>query len=142
MTAHVKSSAKCCVLISSLARYFSRCKMSRIEKLQIQGFRSFSPDEKNPGPQKIDFIRKFQGSVHGISSPLTLILGQNGCGKTTIIEYVKVPRKSCFFFLILMMFHQVFKVCHDRRFPARIVFRPEFRPRPQNVRRGHGLRQR
>ena len=60
--------------------------MSRLEKLQIQGFRSFSPNEKDPGPQKIEFFRKVEGSKDPVSSPLTLILGQNGCGKTTIIE--------------------------------------------------------
>ena len=60
-------------------------KMSRLEKLQIQGFRSFSPDERSPGSQKIEFYRK-TGPNESISSPLTLILGQNGCGKTTIIE--------------------------------------------------------
>lgn len=48
--------------------------MSRIDRLAIQGIRSFGPDE----PRKIQFF-----------SPLTLILGQNGCGKTTIIESLK-----------------------------------------------------
>lgn len=48
--------------------------MSRIEKLSIQGIRSFGPEEK----RRIEFC-----------SPLTLILGQNGCGKTTIIEALK-----------------------------------------------------
>ena len=60
--------------------------MSRLEKLQISGFRAFSPDEKNePGPQKIDFYQKFLTET--VPSPLTVILGQNGCGKTTIIEW-------------------------------------------------------
>merc|ERR1711915_1083154 len=48
--------------------------MSRIDKLQISGIRSFGPEE----PRKIQFF-----------TPLTLILGQNGCGKTTIIESLK-----------------------------------------------------
>eukprot|EP00834_Sanchytrium_tribonematis_P002494 NODE_78_length_23230_cov_1.644979.p2 type:complete len:1268 gc:universal NODE_78_length_23230_cov_1.644979:8604-4801(-) len=45
--------------------------MSKIDKLSILGIRSYAPDE----PQIIDFY-----------TPLTLIIGQNGCGKTTIIE--------------------------------------------------------
>lgn len=59
-------------------------KMSRLEKLQIQGFRSFSPDETKK--QRIVFTRRDEFSGKDVSSPLTLILGQNGCGKTTIIE--------------------------------------------------------
>ena len=46
--------------------------MAEIKKLQIQGIRSFGPSQEDR--QNIEF-----------SSPLTLILGQNGCGKTTII---------------------------------------------------------
>lgn len=49
--------------------------MSSIEKLLIQGVRSFHPDTH----QVIDF--------HG--APVTLIVGQNGSGKTTIIEVLK-----------------------------------------------------
>ena len=41
--------------------------MSHIKKLSVLGMRSFGPDE----PKMIEF-----------STPLTLILGQNGCGKT------------------------------------------------------------
>ncbi|KAK8394416.1 hypothetical protein O3P69_006540 [Scylla paramamosain] len=48
--------------------------MSHIKKLAILGVRSFGPDES----KVIEFNR-----------PLTLILGQNGCGKTTIIESLK-----------------------------------------------------
>lgn len=48
--------------------------MSSIEKLSIQGVRSFSPNS-------IEEI-KFQ-------TPLTLIVGTNGSGKTTIIECLK-----------------------------------------------------
>lgn len=50
--------------------------MSSIDRLQIQGIRSF-------GPEKNDV------AVIKFYSPLTLILGQNGCGKTTIIESLK-----------------------------------------------------
>ena len=60
--------------------------MARLEKLQIQGFRSFGPDDKEPGPQKINFYYEIGPNKEKVSSPLTLILGQNGCGKTTIIE--------------------------------------------------------
>lgn len=48
--------------------------MSSIDKLSIQGIRSFSPEAK----QEIYF-----------GTPLTLIVGANGCGKTTIIECLK-----------------------------------------------------
>lgn len=50
--------------------------MSRIEKLSIQGIRSFGPNDRDKG-----IIQFFQ--------PLTLILGPNGTGKTTIIECLK-----------------------------------------------------
>ena len=50
--------------------------MSSIQKMSIQGIRSFGPDEKDK--QIISFF-----------SPLTLILGPNGTGKTTIIECLK-----------------------------------------------------
>eukprot|EP00835_Amoeboradix_gromovi_P004007 NODE_290_length_11632_cov_0.441256.p1 type:complete len:1241 gc:universal NODE_290_length_11632_cov_0.441256:2619-6341(+) len=45
--------------------------MSRLDKLSIRGIRSYAPDDA----QIIDFC-----------TPLTLIVGKNGCGKTTIIE--------------------------------------------------------
>ncbi len=57
--------------------------MARLEKLQVQGFRSFSPEDSKC--QKIDFYTKWDDGTQ-IPSPLTLILGKNGCGKTTIIE--------------------------------------------------------
>lgn len=48
--------------------------MSSISKMQIRGIRSFSPDRD----ETIEFY-----------SPLTMIVGANGCGKTTIIESLK-----------------------------------------------------
>ncbi|KAK5642285.1 hypothetical protein RI129_008452 [Pyrocoelia pectoralis] len=50
--------------------------MATIEKLMLNGLRSFGPQEEDT--QTIKF-----------SSPLTLFLGENGCGKTTIIEALK-----------------------------------------------------
>ena len=48
--------------------------MSCIEKLAIRGIRAFSPDRE----EAIEF-----------ESPLTMIVGANGCGKTTVIECLK-----------------------------------------------------
>lgn len=48
--------------------------MSSIEKLLIRGIRSFDPDQ----PAVIEFF-----------SPVTLIVGHNGAGKTTVIEALK-----------------------------------------------------
>eukprot|EP00761_Pharyngomonas_kirbyi_P001037 gb/GECH01001038.1/.p1 GENE.gb/GECH01001038.1/~~gb/GECH01001038.1/.p1 ORF type:complete len:1307 (+),score=500.08 gb/GECH01001038.1/:1-3921(+) len=50
--------------------------MTSIEWLSVQGIRSFSPELSQT--QKIKFFK-----------PLTIILGQNGAGKTTIIETLK-----------------------------------------------------
>lgn len=50
--------------------------MARIDKLRIQGIRSFGPDERDK--QVIQFF-----------TPLTLILGPNGSGKTTVIECLR-----------------------------------------------------
>lgn len=48
--------------------------MAQLQKLSIQGIRAFSPEH----PEVIEFY-----------SPLTIIVGANGCGKTTIIESLK-----------------------------------------------------
>ncbi|KAJ3118668.1 DNA repair protein rad50 [Physocladia obscura] len=48
--------------------------MSEIEKLSIRGIRSFSPDTE---------------SIIAFFTPLTLIVGHNGAGKTTVIECLK-----------------------------------------------------
>jgi DNA repair protein RAD50 len=48
--------------------------MSSICKLQITGIRSFSPQSE----ESIEFY-----------TPLTMIVGANGCGKTTLIESLK-----------------------------------------------------
>lgn len=55
---------------------FCSTTMAHLDRLLIQGIRSFGPDDGDA--QRIKFL-----------SPLTLILGQNGCGKTTIIESLK-----------------------------------------------------
>ena len=48
--------------------------MSFIDKLSIRGVRAFSPDD--------EVLVQFY-------SPLTMIVGENGCGKTTIIESLR-----------------------------------------------------
>lgn len=48
--------------------------MSRIDRLSIQGIRNFAPE---------------QAEIIAFEPPVTLILGRNGSGKTTIIESLK-----------------------------------------------------
>eukprot|EP01105_Mastigella_eilhardi_P026007 TRINITY_DN7299_c0_g1_i1.p1 TRINITY_DN7299_c0_g1~~TRINITY_DN7299_c0_g1_i1.p1 ORF type:complete len:1310 (-),score=417.85 TRINITY_DN7299_c0_g1_i1:141-4070(-) len=48
--------------------------MTSVDRMLIRGIRSFSPDR----PNIIEFYK-----------PLTLLVGQNGCGKTTVIECLK-----------------------------------------------------
>lgn len=50
--------------------------MSSVNTLQIYGIRSFGPEDDDRATVKF-------------ATPLTLILGANGCGKTTIIEALK-----------------------------------------------------
>ncbi|XP_066259010.1 DNA repair protein RAD50 [Euwallacea similis] len=53
--------------------------MALLDRVSIRGIRSFGPDTD----QRVKF-----------STPLTLILGQNGCGKTTILESLKYALTS------------------------------------------------
>ena len=73
--------------------------MSQISKMEIQGIRSFGP--KSEDRQNIQF-----------SSPLTLILGQNGCGKTTIIGNKTPP---ILWIKILIFCFRMSEVCYHRR---------------------------
>jgi hypothetical protein len=66
------------VVLGMMIKYFMCYSgiMACLERIAIQGIRSFGPEDTDL--QRIKF-----------HSPLTLILGQNGCGKTTIIESLK-----------------------------------------------------
>ena len=54
--------------------------MASIDAMSIRGIRSFGPDEA----ETIKFAK-----------PLTVIVGENGCGKTTIIECLKYATTGC-----------------------------------------------
>ena len=55
--------------------------------MSIQGIRSFGPENH----QNVEFF-----------SPVTLILGQNGCGKTTIIGKIDVSKLMPIFVVVRM----------------------------------------
>lgn len=50
--------------------------MATLSEIEILGIRSFGPDDGDA--QRIKFFK-----------PLTLIVGENGCGKSTIIESLR-----------------------------------------------------
>ena len=70
--------------------------MTTINKLSIRGIRSFGIDKDDEQviirrmKLKLTDLTIFRNSQKiEFSSPLTLIVGQNGCGKTTVIECLK-----------------------------------------------------
>lgn len=65
----------------SIWKNFRECPMSKLDKLMVRGIRSFGPGENN---------------VLEFNTPLTLIVGRNGTGKTTIIECLKYATTGSF----------------------------------------------
>ena len=72
--------------------------MSQIEKLAIRGIRAFSPDRE----QAIEF-----------ESPLTMIVGANGCGKTTVRDRVHAIDARRLHLTMTFAGHRVPQVRHD-----------------------------
>lgn len=73
------------------------CEMSTLDELRIGGIRNFGSeiDEQQVRCFHSEFVlpfgwrRYFAFQKIQFSAPLTLIVGANGCGKTTIIECIK-----------------------------------------------------
>ncbi|TRY63271.1 hypothetical protein TCAL_04658, partial [Tigriopus californicus] len=64
--------------------------MSYLESIRIQGIRSFGPKDSDFATMKFaQEKRNNKGETFVQVDPLTLILGNNGCGKTTIIEALR-----------------------------------------------------
>ena len=72
--------------------------MSQIEKLAIRGIRAFSPDRE----QAIEF-----------ESPLTMIVGANGCGKTTVRDRVHAIDATRLHLTMPFAGHRVSEIWHD-----------------------------
>jgi AAA domain len=85
--------------------------MTTIEKLQIQGIRSFAPSNSK---NVIEFYK-----------PLTIIVGHNGAGKTVLLLEKRrrgEKKRADFGFLSLISTadsHRVFEVCLYRRVPPK-----------------------
>lgn len=64
--------------------------MSSIDKMAIKGIRSFDSEYHNYNVHEIDHdSTDHQNETIQFFSPLTLIVGHNGSGKTTVIECLK-----------------------------------------------------
>lgn len=88
--------------------------MASLEKIKICGIRSFGPNEEDV--QTIKFQK-----------PLTLILGENGCGKSTVIECLryltaqKEPAgKGTFVHDPSLTGRTSVSICHDQGFRRKV----------------------